>query len=262
MGRELENSWELLRPGYTNQDWEPVSREALRKWLLELGDGGRSKFLIEAPSPSNRSSSYKTLLTLPVVAGFAKNWIHGTTEEVVSGSSVWRFLQDLTKGEDLVIGEPLRSLVDRGNLLTDVLRALWEIRFLSKEGLTKEPFIRNFTSWVTSSRTTGPILNKIGLERTLARHRRLEVFLFLSTLARQNGCFERGVFIIDGIEALLNLPSKVRTVRLKELVRLVKVTNKWSHLGAPIGYIIGYSETKCANLKGNRFYRELVYTGT
>lgn len=255
--QELEESWRTLRPGHVRGP-EPIPREVLQQWVNQLGEGGSSLFLVEGPSPAHRATLCRALPTLPIVVALADHWTQGVTESIVTRRPVWRVLQDLVQVEAFFIDDPLKSIVDKGGRLTDVFKAIWEIRFLSEEGLIEEPFLRCLTDWVVTSRAPGPLLHKVGIKRMLPRHHRLEVFLFLTALSQQNNSFGKGVFILDGVEALVGLPSKTRMARFRELDRLVEVADEWSRLGAPLGFILGYSEEGCEGVKSNRFYRRCM----
>jgi hypothetical protein len=245
----LEDSWKDLRPGYIRSDWQPPPRSVLQRWVSSLGEGGDCVLTVEGPTTAHRTEVYRQVTALSVVTAPLDNWVDGVVDSVVTRPPIWRMLQDVVRLEEFVIDEPLRSTLDRGGLLTEVFQALWEIRFLFDEGSVVEPFVRYLTDWIVDPKPPGPILRTINIKRPLPRHQRLEMFFFLLTLAKQNGNLDRAVLTIDGLETLVELPSKTRRARLRELSKLTSTAKKWAALGSPLGLLIGYSKKRSGGLE-------------
>lgn len=250
---DLEESWKILRPDYVHLKWEPPSEDSVRQWVRSLGEGGPGIFTLEGPSPTYRAQGCEVLLKLPIVIKSLKMWHQGVIDDLVSPAPVWRCLQDLVMVKHFVIEGHARKVADRGGWMAKLLRAIWEIRFLSDEGSPIDPFVRFLTDWVVHGRRPGTILRKLGLTKTLPRHLRLNAMAFLLALSKQNGAYGKVVFILDGLEVLAEGPSEQWRLRFQELV---KVEATYAKFNAPVGLIIGYSKRKCGDLEEDPFYQK------
>lgn len=233
---DLEDSWKALRPSHLRPKWTPPSKESVQEWVLSLGEGGSCVLSVEGPTSAHRELVYSYIKTLPVVTVPSEDWREGFINQIVTRPPVWRVLQDLIRVEEFVIYEPLKSIVDQGGHLARLFHAIWEIRFLfEEEGVPPDPFARYLTDWVVAPKKPGPILQRIHLDRALPRNKRLDAFFFLLVLSRQNGCFNRAVFVIDGLEAFADRSK----AQFRELQQLVKTAKKWEKKGSSVGFCLG-----------------------
>ncbi len=160
---------------------------------------------------------------------------------------VWELLWGLIAVENFVIEEPLRGLIDQPfYLVHDVHRALWEARFLAREHESHVPvevFVETFLRWVLNEPLTvsdRAALSQIGVRRVVGTEQeQLDVFLFLLTLAGQNGLLNRAVLYFDKLERALD--GAGRPI-LRQLHTLVLTGERWTKLGnCPLGVIVGFS---------------------
>jgi hypothetical protein len=158
--------------------------------------------------------------------------------------AVWELLWGLVAREDLLVDEPLRSMLDQDFfLIYDVYRALWEARFLAKENVNLGPaqdFVKTMTRWMTSLLTPEDEkrLQAIGITRTISADQRLDVLCFLLTLASQNALLSRVIFFIDGLERATENDKPV----LRELFRFLAAIERWVAIGpCPVGVVIGHT---------------------
>ncbi len=170
----------------------------------------------------------------------------------VAPKTEWELLWGLASVDTLLVEEPLRPLIEQTTpLVSDVHRALWELRFLLKEdpqGAAADRFATAMIPWLrgeTLSLEDGAILAGAGVKRRIERDAdRIDVGCFLVTLAAQNGLVNRMVLMFDGLEGVLT--HSHRPV-LQQLQTVLNGVEHWVRRGgSPIGIFIGAPSTKQA----------------
>jgi hypothetical protein len=263
---DLESYWEAIqapdserrvtkRPGSLRPQWDPPGT-ALEEWAKRLGqDGQRPIVLIEGPTPAHRQALYR--LAKIESKDLDSGWIdQGLVENITVrfsklrciGSIVarpWDLLWNFLTLEELVVEEPLKALIDQGLLFTQAFKAIWEARFLLREGRDIRALVEAFSGWVTAAPLTQEskqLLDQLGIERELATpFERLDMLFFLATLAAQNQLLSYQLFVIDGLDRAVTAGTARRKELLKELDHFCTSAERWSKLGAPVGFVLGYS---------------------
>jgi len=248
LAEDLEEFWEDLRPGTLKPRWRPPSRDALRDWTAGLETDGSRLLTIEGPSLVYRSEAYRQLQSLPVVVAIADNWIGQTaTASIITRPAVWGRLQSLVRMDLFLVDEPLQSLLNEGGLPSQLFQAIWEARFLSEEGQVVEHNIRALMDWIVKPDPSIQFLKLLQIKKPVrSRYHRLELFFLLLTLAKQNDILGPVVFVFDGLDRLFDETSNIRRARMRELSEVIAVAEKWGHLGAAIGVVLGLSKQRAA----------------
>jgi hypothetical protein len=157
----------------------------------------------------------------------------------------WEILWALGHTESLTANGSIREMVDQSHyLFHEVYMVLWSLRFRIKEHHTLEPAIPFFNAivrWMTGtplSMTEANELETAGVTRHInTDSERLDVLLFLITLAEQNGLLNRYVVCFDGLERVLT--SDNRSL-LREMQTFLTMVDRWVHLAqTPIGVLLG-----------------------
>lgn len=155
----------------------------------------------------------------------------------------WELLWALAYLEEFVIEEPLRSMVDRRNYLVhDATRMLLEFRFLIQEGVPYESALatlRTFVKWISMGNLDAhdiKCLTHAGVRRRVTSiNERIDLLVFLLTVAEQNALILKSVFVFDGLEAACN-----DRPRLRELHTMMQGIARWSKaMETPIGFVLG-----------------------
>lgn len=264
---ELESYWADIsppdserrvthRPGSLRPQWDPSQSSGLEMWVKNLGrEDQRPIILVEGPTPAHRQTLYR-LARIPskaidqkwVEQGLVDNLSERLSATRCIGSIAphsWDLIWNFLTLEELVVEEPLRSLIDQGLLFTQAFKAIWEARFMLKEGQDIRQLVEAFTGWVTStslSEESKRLLDKMGIERELSTpFERLDMLFFLATWAAQNQLISNQLFVIDGLDRALTQGTARRKQLLKELDHFCTSAERWSKLGSPLGFVLGYS---------------------
>jgi hypothetical protein len=244
------------RPGSLRPHWEPPPSGALENWVNRIGEEGqRPIVLVEGPTPAHRQALYR--IAKIKSKDLDSSWIdRGVVEELTErfshircigsiGARPWDLIWNFLTLEELVVEEPLKDLIDQGLLFTQAFRAIWEARFLLKEGRDIQPLVEAFTGWITASTLTPEaktVLGNLGIERELSTpFERLDMLFFLAALAHQNHLVDRLLFVLDGLDRAVTQGTTRRRELLKELDHFCTSADRWSKLDAPIGFVLGYS---------------------
>lgn len=151
----------------------------------------------------------------------------------------WELLWGLVRVGNLIVEEPLRSQVDHStNLISEVHKALWEARFLDREGGPVRAFVATMSRWMTGADLSPDDLARLseaGLRRRIERDEdRLDAACFVLTLAAQNAIVNRVVMSFDGVDEVSSPDD------LRQLVGAIRVVDRWVRMGGcPLGLFIG-----------------------
>jgi hypothetical protein len=158
----------------------------------------------------------------------------------------WDLLWNLLTLETLVVEDPLRLLVDQGHLITEAFKAIWEARFRLEEGQEVQDAVSAISNWMTGAPldvAQRKFLGQLGIvSEPSTTFERLDLMFFLVALAKQNELVSRTVFIFDGLERAVVQGVSRRKAFYKECFDFCIAAERWSRLGAPIGFIFGYSK--------------------
>lgn len=265
---DLESYWEDIRPpdsearvnkrpGSLRPQWDPSQSSGLEVWAKNIGqEDQRPIILVEGPTPAHRQALYR--LALIPAKDLDQKWIEqGLVENLTErfsnlrciGSIVdrpWDVIWNFLTLQDLVVEEPLKALIDQGLLFTQAFKAIWEARFLLKEGRDARQLVEAFAGWVTAAPLTAEskrLLDRLGVERELSTpYERLDMLFFLATWAAQNHLIGRQLFVIDGLDRALTQGTARRKQLLKELDHFCTSAERWSKLGSRLGFVLGYSD--------------------
>lgn len=260
------------------RDLEGVPPSRAIAWALAFGDRERKALLVVPGDREERLRFYDRYLVhteklssegaIDDLQGFS--WTNvGVLENVitriatarVSASTrlpvwfppekgVWELLWSLVAVEDIVIGEPLRTLVDNSTFLAHHLyRLLWEARFLAKEKVNLKPaqvFVELIVRWLTAETLTedeDKQLLTLGVrQRVQTDSQRFDLLCMLVSLAEHNGFISRLVLAFDDLEKALVHPN--RTLLLRRMSKLLDSIDRWIKVGgSPIGVLIGFEAT-------------------
>jgi hypothetical protein len=263
----LQDYWDALsppdserrashRPDALRSSWEPPDIDRLTKWSSVVGlENSKPLLLIEGPTPAHRASIYR--LTKTVQAEMASKWLErglvaNLTDRVAKVRAVgsiipheWDLLWNLLTLEQLDVVDPVRSLIDQGDLFTQAFKAIWEARFRLDEGRELQTFVSTLSRWMTASELTRAdreLLGSLGIENELeTTFERLDLLFFLVTLARQNELIYPTVFVFDGLERMVTQGTSKRKASLKEFYDFCLTAERWGRLGSPLGFMLGYS---------------------
>jgi len=243
------------RPDPLRSSWDPPDIDRVQKWVSQIGVEPRPLLLIEGPTPAHRASVYR--LTKTVQDALADKWLErGIVENLTErfakirafGSIIphdWDLLWNLLTLDKLEVEEPVRYLIDQGDIFTQAFKAIWEARFRLDEGKELQTFVTTLSRWMTAATLTPEektLLGSLGIEHELeTTHERLDMLFFLATLARQNELLHPTVLVLDGLERILTQGTAKRKAYLKELHEFLMAVDRWGRLGSPIGFMIGYS---------------------
>lgn len=158
----------------------------------------------------------------------------------------WEFIWALGAVPTFLIDEPLHGMVDQSHyIFHEVYRALWELRFriLENPGSSAPAtqFFHATVKWLTASHldtTDQVMLEAAGVTRRITSDQeRLDVLIFLVTLAEHNGLLNRYILCFDGLERAIR-PEK-RTL-LREMQTFLTTLDRWIRIAqSPIGVLIG-----------------------
>jgi hypothetical protein len=175
----------------------------------------------------------------------------------------WSLLWGLLDVQDLVIDEPLRELADQGSCYTELFRAIWEIRFLLDEGHDVRSYVEMLTAWMVDGKVPKGF-QRLRIQSPLSPRERVDLLLFLFTLAQQNNLVTPTVFVFDGLDRALQQPIEASKRLLGGLLILVEAIEYWATLGSSVGLLIGMpnrqviSQLRRSNV---RLYRRLRDNG-
>lgn len=265
---DLESYWDDIRPpdserrvtqrpGSIRPKWDPQQSNGLEAWVKRLGrEGQRPIVLVEGPTPAHRQALYrlaritsKDLDQKWVEQGLIENLTERLSNLRCIGSIAahpWDLIWNFLTLEDLVVEQPLQALIDQGLLFTQAFRAIWEARFLLKEGRDIQGLVEAFAGWVTAaplSPESKLLLDGLKVERELSTpFERLDMLFFLATWAAQNQLIPNQLFVIDGLDRALTQGTARRKQLLKELDHFCTSAERWHKLGSPLGFVLGYSD--------------------
>lgn len=244
-----------VRPASIRPNWNPPNIDTLKEWVDGVGTSDSPILLVEGPTPAHRAAVYRLAKTLQddksaawVEQGVVENLTERLSKVRAIGSIIpheWDLLWNLLTLEQLEVEEPVRSLIDQGHLFTEFFKAIWEARFQLNEGKDIKPFVTALSRWMTAApldSSQKELLGQLGIERELeTTFERLDMLFFLVALAKQNELISQLVFVLDGLEKVASLGVSPRRQRSKELLDFFLVADRWARLGAPIGFLLGYS---------------------
>jgi hypothetical protein len=184
-----------------------------------------------------------------VKEGLTQDLTHRISKVRAIGSIIpheWDLLWNLLTLENLVVEDPLRMLVDQGHLVTQFFKSLWEARFRLDEGREVREVVQALSNWMTSAPLDDAQreqLTQLGVTRKpVTTIERLDMLFFLLALAKQNDLVEQLVFVFDGLDQAVRQGIGKRRQFYKELADFVLAAERWARLGAPIGFMLGYSK--------------------
>lgn len=251
-----------------------------REWLASLGTRRNSLLVVPGETPHIRGSIYAAIdqeteferhaprewLTKPII----EDWLDRLSrlrvgeeyaERIPVGlhSTSWEWLWALAYSEDFVLEEPLLSMAEEPRFLAStVTRILMYLRFFAMEDdpVQFSESLLAFLRWASRIELTEE--DKVRLQMGAPRHRirtlaspaeQIDIFMFLLSVAAQNGLFDRIVFVYDDLgEACLN--SALYRAKLRELRQLTEAAARWSaYVNTPIGFILGFDPKKMRSLK-------------
>lgn len=242
------------RPGSIHPKWDPKLPK-LQDWVDKIGKEPSPILLVEGPTFSHRLTIYRMVKTIQdklsdtwIEQGIVNN-LTQRAQKVRSIGSItphdWDLLWNLLTLETLEINEPVRTLVDQGHLCTELFKALWEARFRLDEGQEVKTFVQAISKWMTAETLTPQqkgLLGSLGIQHSVeTTYERLDVLFFLITLAHQNDLLSNLIFVLDGLDKVVTQGVGQRKLLLKELFDFCIAAERWSRLGAPIGFMLGYS---------------------
>lgn len=236
-------------------EWQP-DVDKLQSWVSKIGEEPSPILLVEGPTAAHRSTVYRLVNKVNekgsdqwVEQGIVTSLTQRMSQVRAAGSVIpheWDVLWNLLTLENLLVEDPLRMLVDQGHLITSAFKALWEARFRLEEGQEVKTFVVALSRWMTGAPLDGTqrqLLGALGIERELETvFERLDMLFFLVTLAKQNDLVHELVFAFDGLDRVVVQSPTKRKVRLKELFDFCVSAERWSRLGAPVGFLLGYSK--------------------
>lgn len=264
---DLESYWDDIsppdserrvtkRPGSLRPQWDPQQSNGLEVWVKNLGrENQQPIILVDGPTPAHRQALYrlahissKDLDQRWVEQGLVDNLTERFSNIRCVGSIAahpWDLVWNFLTLEDLTVEEPLRALIDQGLLFTQAFKAVWEARFLLKEGRDIRQLVEAFSGWVTAaplSPESKLLLDGLKVERELSTpFERLDMLFFLATWAAQNSLIPNQLFVIDGLDRALTQGTARRKQLLKELDHFCTSAERWNKLGSPMGFVLGYS---------------------
>lgn len=243
------------RPGSLRPNWDPPDIDKLTAWAAKVGEDPSSILLIEGPTPAHRMALYRLTKTDQddlsdawLDEGLVANLTHRLSKMRAIGSIIpheWDLLWNLLTLETLDIEDPVRILVDQGHIITEMFKAIWEARFRLDEGREVKDVVSAISNWMTASPISGEqrqLLGSLGITREPSTvYERLDLLFFLVALAKQNDLVDRAVFVFDGLEKLVTQGISRRKAALKETFEFCVAAERWARLGAPVGFLFGYS---------------------
>jgi hypothetical protein len=165
---------------------------------------------------------------------------------------VWELLWGLIGVEDLVIQEPLATMVDQqGFLAHDLYRLLWEARFRVKENsVNLTPAQEVFDAallWAGGkplSEAQEKLIATVGVTTKVeTTAQQAEMLCMVMTLAAQNSLVNRIVLTFDSLERALEHPQRQKLLR--GLNHFVDAVERWIKVpgGCPVGVLVGFADT-------------------
>lgn len=244
------------RPGSLRPSWDPPDIDKLQEWAAKVGQDPSPVLLVEGPTPTHRATIYR--LTQGLQGDLTDSWLkegllpsltHRISKMRAIGSIIpheWDLLWNLLTLETLVVEDSLRLLVDQGHLITEAFRAIWEARFRLDEGREVKDVVSALSSWMTVSTLDADarrLLSGLGITREpQTTFERLDMLLFLLALAKQNELLTPVIFVFDGLDRAVRQGIGKRRQFYKELYDFSVAAERWARLGAPVGFIFGYSK--------------------
>lgn len=264
----LEDFWEDVRPrdgerrasqrpGSLRPAWDPPDIDKLQEWAAKVGQDPSPVLLVEGPTPAHRAAIYRLTKTVQddvtdswLSEGLVANLTHRISKVRATGSIIpheWDLLWNLLTLETLVVEDSVRMLVDQGHLITEAFRAIWEARFRLEEGREVKDVVSALSSWMTSaplSSAQREQLTQLGITREPgSTFERLDMLFFVLALAKQNELVTQTVFVFDGLDRAVRQGIGKRRAFYKELHDFTVTAERWARLGAPIGFMFGYSKS-------------------
>lgn len=229
--------------------WTPPSAATVQNWVLRLSERGDALLTMSGPETSMRAEAFRLCFNVPglTVLGNTKStqdWIlkgflPDLTQRVRGLTPTpWGLLWDLMAVEDFVVEDPLKGLIDQGFRFTGCFKALWEARFLHREGRPKETMrlLGALIRWMTAAELTmehKALLTNVGVKHALGEFECMDMLLFMLALAYQNGLTDRTVFVFDGVE------QAKKKENLRKLADAVTIFERWTRLGSATGIVLG-----------------------
>ena len=174
----------------------------------------------------------------------------------------WRLLWGLVALPDLMVEEPLRSMVDRGHSVFHWLfRGIWEARFILREqnDLTQvDALIEALGTWASGrvlEASDEVLLTPIVQRRLGSEQERVSMLCFLLMLAAQNGLLSKSFLLLDRIE-------RAESDQLKELFLVLQGCLPWAKMpGFPLGILVGWSGDSTKLKRSNAKLADLLAKG-
>ncbi len=244
------------RPGSLRPSWDPPAIDRLQEWASRVGQDPSPVLLVEGPTPTHRATLYRLTKTVQddlsdswLTEGLVQNLTHRLSKVRAIGSIIpheWDLLWNLLTLETLEVEDPLRLLVDQGHLITEAFRAIWEARFRLDEGREVKDVVSALSKWMTCGELDvgqRKLLTELGITREpSSTFERLDLLFFILALAKQNELVTSTVFVFDGLDRVTRLGIGRRRAFYKELFDFSVAAERWARLGAPIGFMLGYSK--------------------
>jgi len=161
---------------------------------------------------------------------------------------VWELFWGLVGVEELIVQEPLASMVDQpGFLGHDFYRLFWEARFRAKENVnlaSAQVIVETAIAWASGFDLTDPqkkALSDVGVTAKVeTASQRADLLCLVMTLAAQNGLSNRMVLTFDALEETFGHPRRQQLLRgLNHFIDAVERVPG----GNPLGVLVGFSDT-------------------
>lgn len=210
------------------------------RWLRSLGSGEVPLLTVEADE-SYRRAVYSWCCSVEVAKWRSK----GVRGEVVTTAlqTIEPCLGQLLQTENLLIEEPLKSMVDQSfYLVSDLFRVILEARFQVVEGSNATDFASSIMRWILDEKLNAQdlkLFEAAHVSRRVTLNEQLDLVCFLATLANQTGILDTLTFALDNVEMAATAGIKDRRVLLKELDDVAFTATRWEKLGSPLGVVLG-----------------------
>lgn len=252
-----KHAWDsaIVRPG-TLPRWTPPPVSILQSWVEDLNGSQNPLLVIASPHEDFRRETFKAFYQVKdlVILGASKNnqdWLaKGIVDDLtqrVRGFTgrPWGLVWDLLDVQDVIVEEPLTSLLKQGLRFTSFFRALREGKAMLQKGRRDDALalLGSVFRWL-SAQELGPE-HRSWLERMQIRHElqtlheRLDMLLFLLALAYQNDLADRTVFVLDGLDKTLRLSVDKRKHFHNQMLDTIQTFDRWARLGSSAGVVIG-----------------------
>lgn len=242
------------RPSSIRPEWEP-NLDLVHTWAKAVGTEDKLSpvLLVGGPTPSHRATLFRLAGSPSVVNGWIeKGLVDALTRSFSKARCVgsiipheWDILWSLLTLKGLQVEEPVRSLIDQGLIFTEVFKGLWEARFCLNEDCEIKDLVGTLSRWVSADELTDADrkrLGKIGIDHELTTaYERLDILFFLAALAKHNDLTDGLIFIVDELDRAVLQSANRKKSLLRELSEFCLSVDRWNRLGAPIGFMVGYS---------------------